>query len=274
MTASIDPAPSAAPPGSTRQRSFATVTELSGEPATADQMRRLYNRYLFASSFCEGKDVLELACGSGQGLGFLARFARSIVGTDIDEEILAIARTTYEGRIPLKRMDAEEILFPDASLDVVILFEAIYYLPRPERFASEAWRVLRPGGAVLVCTANPDLPDFNPSPFRQRYFNPPELVELFETLGFQAECYGEDPVPIETFQDRAIRFLKMCAVRFHMIPRTMAGKKYLKRIVYGDLVPIPAEVHDGMAPVAAPLPIPSDRPDATHRVIHCVARKP
>jgi hypothetical protein len=51
----------------------------------------------------------------------------------------------------------------------------------------------------------------------------------------------------------------------------MAGKKLLKRLVFGRLVPMPAEIEAGMVPVRQPTPLPSDRPDRAHKVIFCAA---
>ncbi|MCY3022084.1 MAG: class I SAM-dependent methyltransferase [Planctomycetota bacterium] len=264
--AAPDPAVNAVP-------DFSTVTELAGTEVTGDQIRRLYNRYVFASTFCDGKDVIELACGTGQGLGYLAKKAKSIVGGDIDEGILETARRRYGDRISLRKLDATALPFPDGSFDVIILYEAIYYLPDARKFAAEARRVLRPGGVLLICTANKDLPDFNPSPYSHAYFNPPEFVALLRPLGFTVECLGEDEVDTTSVRQRVIRLIKRIAVALHLVPRTMKGKKLLKRLFFGKLQQMPPEVVEGMAPLAPPVPIPTDRPDTLHRVIHCVARR-
>jgi SAM-dependent methyltransferase len=251
---------------------YSTVTEVAGERAARTQIERLYCRYYFASSFCEGKDVLEVACGTGQGLGLLARRARSVTGLDIDPKLLGRARQCYLARTEIRFApgNAEDLPFPDATFDVVILFEAIYYLSHPERFVKEAKRVLRGGGVVLVCTANKDLPDFNPSPFAHTYFGPPELRALFESEGFAVQILGEAPVP-SGFVPGTVRALKKLAVKLHLIPKTMRGKQVLKRVFMGRLVEVPAEVPDGLA-VARPVPISSDIPALGHLVIHCVAR--
>jgi hypothetical protein len=57
---------------------FSQVTEIPGDKASGEQLQRLFSRYHFAKQYCESKDVLELACGSGQGLGYIARSASSI----------------------------------------------------------------------------------------------------------------------------------------------------------------------------------------------------
>ena len=51
-----------------------------------------FNRYYWAGEYCRDKDVVEAACGSGQGLGYLAGIARSLEAGDYSDEILSIAR--------------------------------------------------------------------------------------------------------------------------------------------------------------------------------------
>src|SRR3954470_7406348 len=47
---------------------YSTVTEVAGDRASSAQLERIFGRYYFASDFCAGKDVLEIACGTGQGI--------------------------------------------------------------------------------------------------------------------------------------------------------------------------------------------------------------
>jgi SAM-dependent methyltransferase len=253
---------------------FSTVTEVAGDKASVAQLDRMFGRYYFAAEFCAGKDVLEIACGTGQGVGLLARLARRVTGLDIDPELVTRARHSNASRpnVEIVVGNAEELPFSDRSFDVVVLFEAIYYLARPERFAMEARRVLRDGGTLLVCTANKDLPDFNPSPYSHKYFNPPELKALFERQGFIVELFGESPVRTG-FVPHATRNLKKWAVKLHLIPKTMRGKLLLKRIFMGRLVQVPPEIPEGVR-VSRPVPIRPDVPAKEHLVIHCVARLP
>lgn len=65
---------------------YGDVTETPDTKASSEQLTRLYTRYRFASEFCKDKDVLEVACGAGLGLGYLARFAKRVVGGDYDEK--------------------------------------------------------------------------------------------------------------------------------------------------------------------------------------------
>jgi ubiquinone/menaquinone biosynthesis C-methylase UbiE len=253
--------------------SFTTVTELSGSKISKQQLRRLYNRYAFAATFCGGKDVLEVACGTGQGLGYLSRTARRVIGLDIDSSILSVAKQYYSDRISLLRGDAQHIPILSQSIDRVICFEAIYYIPNPELFISEVRRILKPDGMVIICTANKDLEDFNPSPFSNKYFNLPELKAILDGRGFNSTFYAEDPLDSYSLSQRIIKILKRIAVKLDVIPKTMKGKEVLKRIFFGKLVDSPAEIYDGMAPLAPPVEIDACGPNRVHRVLYCVGKR-
>ena len=252
---------------------YLTVTELAGDDVSAEQVQRLCNRYYWAGQYCAGKQVLEVACGTGQGLGYLASLAGCVSAGDYSEKILAIARKHYGGRIALQQFDAQQIPFPEKSMDVIILFEAIYYIPAAEKFADECRRVLKPGGCVLVATANKDLYDFNPSPHSHRYYGVAELHELFGSRGFQVSCYGDTPVTKVSWRQKVLRPIKKVAVSLNLIPGTVNGKKMLKRLVFGKLVPMPAEIKADTAVYVAPVLLPP-RPDIAHKVIYCRAVLP
>ena len=251
---------------------YSTVTELAGDQVTQEQVERLCHRYYWAGTYCNGKDVLEAACGTGQGLGYLDKMAKSIKAGDYDDNILQIARSHYGDRIPLRQFDAQDMPYGDTSLDVVILFEAIYYLPSAETFLSECRRVLRPGGQVLTASANPDLPDFNPSPYSHRQYGVVELADLFIKGGFAAECFGHMLVEELSLRQRLLRPVKKAAVDWGLMPRTMAGKRLLKRLVFGAMATMPAEIEANIVPYLDPEPLPIDQPDRQHKVIYCAAR--
>lgn len=221
---------------------YISVTEVSGDEVSQEQVDRLCNRYYWAGNYCAGKDVVETACGSGQGLGYLAGIASSLVAGDYSEAILSISRKHYGKRIALKQFDAQKMPFEDKSKDVIILFEAIYYLPDTEKFVSECARILRHSGKILIATANKDLYDFNPSPHSYRYYGVVELNDLFSKYGFEVKFFGDTPVESVSVRQRVLRPIKKLAVSFGIMPKTTAGKKWLKRIVFGGLVKMPAEI--------------------------------
>ena len=221
---------------------FTTVTEAPGDALRHEALEMLWTRYAFAAEYCRDRHVLEVACGAGQGLGLLARTAARVVGGDCTERLLGFAKQHYGSRIPLVRLDGQQLPFHDATFDVVLLYEAVYYLPEPALFLEECRRVLRPGGRVLLCTANKGLADFNPSPFHRRYFSGAELIDLFRRHRFDPVLLGAFPVAQETTRNRIVSLIKRTAVALHLVPKTMRGKALLKRLFFGPLEAAPAEL--------------------------------
>lgn len=231
---------------------YSPVTETPGDEITREAASMLLTRYEHAAHWCVGKDVLEVACGSGQGLGYLARRARRVVGGDCTERLLGAARRHYRGRIPLVGLDAQRLPFKPASFDVVILHEAIYYLDAPDAFVRECRRVLRPTGTVVLWTVNREWADFNPSAFSHWYPTARDLATLLGSSFGRVQIYGAFPASARSFADLLISFVKHVAIRFHLIPRTMSGKRLLKRLFFGSLVRVPAEITADLAPYSPP----------------------
>jgi SAM-dependent methyltransferase len=252
---------------------YSAVTEVSGEPGSAEQVDRMRARYYWAGTHCSGKDVLEVACGAGQGLGYLAGMAKSVHGGDISPKLVERARQHYGSRIDIREMDAQNLPFADASLDVVILFEAIYYLPDAARFVAECRRVLRPGGRVLIATANKDLFDFNPSPHSHVYYGVKELEDLFGAQGFSSEFFAHTAISETSMRQRVLRPVKKVVVGLGLMPKTMKGKQMLKRLVFGKLQLIPAEIKAGEMDYVPPTPVPGGVACADYKVIYQVATR-
>lgn len=253
---------------------FLDVTELAGEPVSREQVTRMYQRYVWAVGYAEGRDVLEAACGTGPGLGLLARAAKSFRAGDIAPEMVDRVRGHYRDRVTLDVFDAAHLPVADQSLDAILIFEAIYYLPDPAAFAAEAARALRPGGHVLVATANKDLSDFNPSPHSRAYLNLPELAALFAPHGFTIEAFAGFDVTASSPVQRVLRPVKKLAVSLGLFPKTMAGKQLLKRIVFGKPTPMPAELTDAHGPYEPPVALPAAEIDRRHKVLLAALRKP
>jgi ubiquinone/menaquinone biosynthesis C-methylase UbiE len=253
---------------------YLDVTEIANDQVTAEQVARLRRRYLWARPYCAGRDVQELACGTAQGSGVLAEVAATFTASDLSDRMLAQARRHYGTRFPLRKLDAQALDLPDASLDVLVLFEALYYLPDADAFFARAWRVLRPGGVLLLATANKDLYDFNPSPHSREYLGVRDLTERLARRGFLVQCFGDTPVAEISALQKTLRPVKNVAARLGLIPRSMAAKKLLKRIVFGKLVPMPAEISSAGDPQAPPALLAPGQADRGHKVIFCAATRP
>jgi SAM-dependent methyltransferase len=91
--------------------------------------------------------VLDVATGPGYVAGRAAARGARVVGVDLAEGMLEVAQQRVTG-IELRRADAEELPFDDASFDAVLGGFVINHLPHPQLALAEAERVLVSGGQV------------------------------------------------------------------------------------------------------------------------------
>lgn len=234
---------------------YSHLTETTNSKVSREQLRRMVTRYRFAATYCEDRDVLEAGCGVGQGLGILARASKKLVAGDYTDSLVNSARNHYGSRVEIQKFDAQEMPFDDRSFDVIILYEAIYYLPQPERFVTECRRVLRSNGNMLICTANKDWSGFARSPSTYRYFSAPELYELLQSNGFSAELFGDCPVSDGSISGALISSIRKIAVNLNLMPNNLKDREKLKRIFFGKLIDMPAELEERMATYVRPVPI-------------------
>jgi SAM-dependent methyltransferase len=252
---------------------FSAVTEQPGAGATREQLARMYQRYRTVADNAAGKRVLEVGCGAGQGLGYVARQARTIVGGDYTASLLGLARAEYGGRMPLVRLNGHTLPFGDRSFDLVVILEAIYYLANAQQFLAEARRVLDVGGTLLVGMVNRDWADFAPSPFSTRYLSVPELDGMLMGEGFpQRQWSGGFAAHAHSIRDTMVSLLRRVVVSTHLMPGSLESRARFKRLFYGRLAPLPAQVSDGMAPFYPLTPIASGLPNRDFKILYCLAR--
>jgi len=114
------------------------------------------SRYIWAGQFVEGKNILDIGCGSGYGTNYLkTRGARSAMGGDISPEAITYAGKRYkENNLQYVVVDAERLPFCDNSFDVVISFEVIEHMEQYSNYVAECLRVLRSDGLFICSTPN------------------------------------------------------------------------------------------------------------------------
>ena len=134
-------------------------------------------------------DILDVGCGTGANLQLLLRPYGRVVGLDFAHDAVARAQTRAPGRVVQASGDA--IPFADESFDLVTAFGVICQLGlRSDQAAlEECWRVLRPGGRVLLrVPAYPWLyaQHDRVGETRQRYSRR-ALIAVLERSGFEVE---------------------------------------------------------------------------------------
>jgi SAM-dependent methyltransferase len=153
---------------------------------------------------------------------------------------------------------------------VVILLETLYFLPSAAHFLTEARRVLRPGGRLLVSTINKDCPDFNPNhPLYFSHYGVTELAGKLSAHGLVPECFGIIPMDRPSLRSRAFKPIKKLAIRLNVIPDSMQARQLIKRIVFGPLEPMPRDIAAEPAPRLPPQRLALDQPDTVHQVVLC-----
>lgn len=108
------------------------------------------------------QSVLEIGCGSGALSRWLARDRRPrrLVGADFSESALRKARRLDEARkddgirVSWKHEDIQALSFADGEFDLAISCETLEHVPEPRQGVQELFRVLRPGGKLILTTPN------------------------------------------------------------------------------------------------------------------------
>ncbi len=123
--------------------------------------RRVFTRLAALSGARPGDRVLDVGCGTGYFTRVMADAVTpdgTAVGVDPSQEVLAHARRrTRLANCTFAEGIAQAIDAPDGSYDVAVSSLMIHHLPetvRPQAI-SEMFRVLRPGGRVLIADFRP-----------------------------------------------------------------------------------------------------------------------
>jgi len=137
--------------------------------------------------------VLEVGCGTGRWLRLLNELGCEYAGFDYSAGMLAIAREQLDGDI--REGSAESLPWGDASFDCVQIVNAFHHFPEKEASLREAYRVLKPGGAILLIGLDPHeesgswfIYDYFPEALKAdlvRYPSRAQQVEWLGNVGFE-----------------------------------------------------------------------------------------
>ncbi|MFW8565435.1 class I SAM-dependent methyltransferase [Orrella sp. 11846] len=105
-----------------------------------------------------GKTVVDIGCGGGiYSVAWAMMGARQVIGVDFSEVMLTTARETLNAMTQLQFVygKADETGLPNNSADIVYSRALLHHLDEVDGCAKEAWRLLKPGGAVIFQERTP-----------------------------------------------------------------------------------------------------------------------
>lgn len=103
-------------------------------------------------------DIADLGAGEGLVSQLLARRAKQVWCIDNSPRMVEVgtelAQKNGLGNLTYKLGDIEQVPLPDKSVDLAILSQALHHAQHPQAAVDEAYRILRPGGQLLVLDLN------------------------------------------------------------------------------------------------------------------------
>jgi SAM-dependent methyltransferase len=191
-----------APPAPPSERRKIRLREAYGLPTNTDRMRRVVSR-LGARRMTPGLppgppgDLLDVGCGSGEILLALREVGWNCHGVEVSEHAVSAARSA--GLTSVELGEFPELDYPTDSFDVVRFWHSLEHVRSPRLYLSEAWRVLRPNGRLLIGV--PNFASLLSRMFRGQWFyldvprhlwhfDAKSLSRLVSETGFQIQSVG------------------------------------------------------------------------------------
>jgi SAM-dependent methyltransferase len=192
------------------RESFTTQAQaFAANPWVTDEER--IRRLVAAANLVGSERVLDIATGPGYIAEAFAGSSREVVGVDLTDAMLAIAKERTRARgvanVSFRAADAQNLPFENGSFDVVVCRLALHHLLKPLQVLREMVRVCRTGGTVLVediyaselpeRAAYQDRWEILRDPSHVRTLSLSELLLLFRDAGLETDAVttAEDLTP-------------------------------------------------------------------------------
>ena len=112
-----------------------------------------YAEYLLLEP-TDGMRLLDLGCGSGAAASYLAGRRNvdivAVTNSAVQADICRRKFERYEGRVRVVLGDFDGLDFADESFDAIYALESIGYTKDLDAWLARCWRMLRPGGRLLI----------------------------------------------------------------------------------------------------------------------------
>jgi 2-polyprenyl-6-hydroxyphenyl methylase/3-demethylubiquinone-9 3-methyltransferase len=130
----------------------------TGPFRTLHEINELRTDYIATRAALAGSAALDVGCGGGLLSEALAGRGAKVVGIDLAEANLEVARRhAADGLLTIdyRAMDVEALATErPASFDLVVCLEMLEHVPEPRRVVAACAALLRPGGAAFFSTIN------------------------------------------------------------------------------------------------------------------------
>jgi ubiquinone/menaquinone biosynthesis C-methylase UbiE len=170
--------------------------------------------------------VLEVGCGTGHWLAILEGHGLQVSGMDSSPEMLQQARTHVMSG-DLKQGYADKIPWENGTFDQLFCINAVHHFERKSHFLLEAYRVLNPGGGLLIVGLDPhkardqwfvyDYFDGVLEHDLRRYLSTSALERLMEEAGF-SDCQTVEA------QHMAMHFPARKAIEDGLLDKTIVSQ--------------------------------------------------
>jgi SAM-dependent methyltransferase len=129
--------------------------------------------------------VLDAGCGTGLYTREWLPRATQVDAFDFQQSCIdrLTRRLAGEQNLTLKQGSATEIPFPDATYDLVTHIEVLEHIEDDKKVVSELWRVLKPGGRLILSVPQPPAPFDDKEHVREGYTTE-EILGLLKAQGF------------------------------------------------------------------------------------------
>ena len=137
--------------------------------------------------------LLDIGTGTGRLLELLSPRVERAIGIDMSRHMLAFARAKLEGanlkNVTVRQGDMYQLPWPADSFDVVTIHQVLHYADDPAGVISEAARVLRPGGRLVLVDFTPHDQEELRTEFAHRRlgFDDGEVEAWFRSAGLTLE---------------------------------------------------------------------------------------
>lgn len=125
-----------------------------------------------------GGKLLDVGCGNGEFINYMKRNGWQTVGIDFDKEAVNAAKSR---NLDVKSGNLNEQKFPANNFDAITIAHVIEHIYDPVELLKECFRILKPGGKLVIATPNNESLGHRYFKENWRGLEPPRHIHVFST---------------------------------------------------------------------------------------------